>query len=134
MAVSSVARSLLAAIMDDLGTGDALLAGLGIINNRVSPTVPYDLLKGLENLFLERRPYGDTSGAFVYAPRRADEYDQAVRDGLIRSDPAQDRFFATRPDEVWRLEYGRPDDEPTHPSFDSGQPWPPVALIKEQAL
>ena len=26
--------------------------------------------------------------------------------------------------EVWRLEHGRPSDEPRHPAFDSGEPWP----------
>ena len=135
MAVSPVARSLLAAIMDDLGTGDALFAGLGIINDRLSPTVPYDLFKGLENLFLERRPYGDTSGAFVYAPRRADEI-RAKLFAMVVSDPSRRKsaFSLLGQIEVWRLEYGRPDDEPRHPSFDSGQPWPPLALIKEHAL
>ena len=27
--------------------------------------------------------------------------------------------------EEWRLEYGRPIDEPRHPDFGSGLPWPP---------
>jgi hypothetical protein len=135
MAVAPVARSLLTAIMDDLGTGDALLAGLGIIKDRVSPTVPYDLLKGLENLFLERRPYGDTSGAFVYAPHRADEI-RAKLFAMVLSDPTRRKtaFSLLGQIEVWRLEYGRPDDEPRHPSFNSGQPWPPVALMKEYTL
>ena len=26
--------------------------------------------------------------------------------------------------EVWRLEYGRPTDEPRHPAIESGFPWP----------
>ena len=134
-AVSPVARSLLAAIMDDFGTGDALLAGLGIVNDRLSPTVPYDLFKGLENLFLERRPYGGTSSAFVYAPRRADEI-RAKLFAMVLSDPTRRRtaFSLLGQIEVWRLEYGRPDNEPRHPSFDLGQPWPPIALIKEHAL
>lgn len=135
MAVSPVARSLLAAIVDDLGTGEALLAGLGIINDRLSPTVPYDLHKGLENLFLERRPYGGTSGAFVYAPRRADEI-RAKLFAMVLSDQSRRRtaFSLLGQIEVWRLEYGRPDNEPRHPSIGSGQPWPPVELIKEHAL
>jgi hypothetical protein len=29
--------------------------------------------------------------------------------------------------EEWRLERGRPTDEPRHPDFQSGAPWPPAA-------
>lgn len=28
--------------------------------------------------------------------------------------------------EEWRLEYGRPNEEPRHPDIDSGLPWPPA--------
>lgn len=71
--LSPTQRLLLSAIINALGAGEALLAGIGLLNDRQSPNITYDLAKGLETLFLERRPYGDMSNAFVYAPRRADE-------------------------------------------------------------
>jgi hypothetical protein len=90
--------------MDRLGTGNALLAGLEIINDRLSPTVPYDLMKGLENLFLEQRPYDGSSGAFVYAPRRADEI-RAKRFEMLLSDPDRRKaaFSLLGQIEVWRI-------------------------------
>jgi hypothetical protein len=134
-AASPTSRELLAAIMDRLGTADALRAGLGIISGRLSPTVPYDLIKGLENLFLERRPYGNPSGSFVYAPRRADEI-RAKSFEMVLSDPTRRKtaFSLLGQIEVWRLEYGRPNDEPRHPFIESHEPWPPLALIQEHGL
>ena len=32
--------------------------------------------------------------------------------------------------EVWRLEYGKPSNEPRHPAFDSGEAWPPFTRLE----
>jgi hypothetical protein len=87
--------------------------------------VPYDLLRSIENAFLERRPYGTEGGAYTIAPRGSN----AVRKKLLevaQSDPNRKRsaFALLGQIEVWRLEYGRPTDEPRHPAIESGASWP----------
>jgi NACHT C-terminal Alpha/Beta 2 len=118
--LSPTQRLLLSAIVNALGTGEALLAGIGLLNERQSPNITYDLAKGLESFFLERCPYGDTSNAFVYAPRRADEI-RAKLFRMVLSDQDRRRIaFSTLGQiEVWRIEYGRPDNEPHHPMIES---------------
>jgi hypothetical protein len=126
---------LLSAVINALGTGEALLAGIGLLNDRLSPNVPYDLARGLEGLFLERRPYGDMSNAFVYEPRRADEI-RAKLFQMVLSDQDRRRIaFSTLGHiEVWRIEYGRPNNEPRHPMIESSEPWPPIALLQQHGL
>jgi hypothetical protein len=133
--LSPTQRLLLSAIVNALGAGEALLAGTGLLNDRQSPNITYDLSKGLESLFLERRPYGDMSNAFVYAPRRADEI-RAKLFQMVLSDQDRRRIaFSTLGHiEVWRIEYGRPNNEPLHPMIESGEPWPPIALMQQHGL
>jgi hypothetical protein len=101
-----------------------LVAGLCVLRDDGSG-VPYDLLRSIENAFLERRPYGTEGRAYTIAPRGSN----AVRKKLLemaQSDPDRKRsaFALLGQIEVWRLEYGRPTDEPRHPAIESDASWP----------
>lgn len=109
-----------------------LVAGLCVLRDDGS-RVPYDLLHSIENAFLERRPYGAEGHAYTIAPRGSN----AVRKRLFemaQADPDRKHsaFAWLGQIEVWRLEYGRPTDEPRHPAIESGAPWP-LSLSRERA-
>jgi hypothetical protein len=120
-------RHLLAEIMAVLGTQDALIAGLHLIRDEATPPVPFEIVRALEPLFLEQRPYGESAHTFTLEPRDADAIRRQLFEMLL-SDPIRQRsaWSLLGQIELWRIEYGRPSNEPRHPHFDSGLPWPPV--------
>jgi hypothetical protein len=102
-----------------------LVAGLCVLRDDGSG-IPYEILRSMEDRFLERHPYGGRSHAYRLAPRGANAlrkrlFEKALGDSIRRRSAAT--LLAQI--EVWRLEHGRPTDEPRHPAIDSGQPWPP---------
>lgn len=120
-------RLLLSTIVAKLGTQEALLAGLNLINDTANPWVPHDLVRGIESLFFERRPYGNT---YALEPRSSNEirarlFDMVLNDGARR----KSAFALLGQIEVWRLDYGRPSTEPRHPAIDTGEPWPPLQAV-----
>ncbi|HEY3135821.1 MAG TPA: hypothetical protein VGL29_07205, partial [Blastocatellia bacterium] len=50
-------RLLLSKVIARLETAEAVLAGLNLINDSENPSVPYDLRKAIENLFLKPRDW-----------------------------------------------------------------------------
>lgn len=89
--------------------------------------VPYELVRSIENVFLERRPYGTSGNAYTLLPLGCN----AVRKRLFEmaiGDPNRKRsaFGLLGQIEVWRLEHGRPADEPRHPAMESDIPWSPL--------
>jgi hypothetical protein len=90
----------------------------------------YGMDRGLETLFVERRPY-DSSGAFVFVPRNAEQV-RARLFQMVLNDPTRRRaaFSILGQVEVWRIEYGRPPGEPHHPMIESGEPWPPLSALR----
>ena len=119
-------RLLLAKVIARLGTLDAVIAGLSIIDDSGDPSVPYDLKQEIEAIFVERRPHEKT-GHFTLMPRGSNEikaklFEMALKD----SHRKQSAFALLGQIEVWRLEHGRPRTEPRHPAFDSGEVWPPI--------
>ncbi len=90
----------------------------------------YGLQRDLEAQFLERRPYG-RSGAFVPVPRNA-ERARAELFRMVLDDPSRRKaaFAMLGQVEVWRIEHGRPSGEPRHPMIESGEPWPPLSIMK----
>lgn len=126
-------RAVLTKVIATLGTGEALLAGLNLIddsvtsNHTATSSVPYDLWKAMETAFLERRPYGKTGSSYTLVPRSSNAirtrlFEMSLRDNRRR----QSAFSLLGQIEVWRLEYGRPSAEPRHPAIESGEPWPPI--------
>jgi hypothetical protein len=118
-------RSLLAEVVGQLGDVEAVSAGLSLVDDTLSTPVPHGILRQLEDAFVERRPHGESQGAYILEPRssnviRAKLLEMATKDERRKKSAL--RLLGQI--EEWRLEYGRPAGEPRHPAFDSGEPWP----------
>ena len=118
-------RALLAKIIGSFVDLEAMLAGLNLIDDAVSPSVPFEIREQLEGAFVERRPHGTTGNTFTLEPRnsnaiRAKLFEMASNDERRRRSAV--RFLAQI--EEWRLQYGRPTGEPRHPAPESGLAWP----------
>jgi len=127
--LSPRSRMLLANTISKLGTSESIRAGLNLIDDRKSPSIPYQLLRGLEDIFLGKRPYGSAGNTYTIESTSANEirsllYEMAIGDGTRK----RSACVLLGQIESWRLEYGRPDSEPRHPDFDSGKPWPLIEL------
>jgi hypothetical protein len=101
-----------------------LVAGLRVLRDDGSG-VPYEILRSIENVFLERRPYGAEGNVFTLAPRGSNALRRRLFE-MALADPARrhSAFALLGQIEAWRLEYGRPMDEPRHPAIESGASWP----------
>jgi len=120
---SSVVRSLLAGVISRIGTSEAFIAGLSLIQDQPKPSIPYELSHGLESAFLGKQPYGGYG--YTIEPITANEIRSYLYEMTIEDDSRKHSAWELLGQiESWRLEYGRPDREPRHPSFDSGKPWP----------
>jgi HEAT repeat protein len=120
-------RQLLSAIYGELGSDETRVAGVNLLQGAMWN---YGLQRDLEAQFLERRPYG-RSGAFVPVPRNA-ERARAELFRMVLDDPSRRKaaFAMLGQVEVWRIEHGRPSGEPRHPMIESGEPWPPLSIMK----
>ncbi|HET8926012.1 MAG TPA: hypothetical protein VFN26_23710 [Candidatus Acidoferrum sp.] len=124
--LSPLKRMLLAKVFARFRGKDDLVAGLSILRDD-GGRVPYELFRSMESEFLEHRPYGAGGNTFTLVPRESN----AVRKRLFemsQNDPLRklSAFALLGQIEVWRLEHGRPPDEPRHPAVDSGVSWPPL--------
>ncbi len=127
--LSPTKRSLLSTVIARLGTLDAVSAGLSLIDDGATPSVPYHLRQAIEAVFLERRPYGKTENVYTLVPRISNEVRAKLFQMALRDDRRKQSAFAVLGQiEVWRLEYGRPTAEQRHPAFNSGEMWPPIKV------
>lgn len=119
-----VMRMLLAKTFSRFQSEDDLVAGLCVLRDDGSG-VRYELLRSIENAFLERRPYGSEGHAYTLAPRGSNALRKRLLE-MAQTDPVRKRsaFALLGQIEVWRLEHGRPADEPRHPAIESGSAWP----------
>jgi hypothetical protein len=103
---------------------DDLVAGLCVLRDDDS-ALPFELLQSIENAFLERRPYCPDGGTYTLAPRGSNALRKRLLE-IAQTDPLRKRsaFALLGQIEVWRLEHGRPMDEPRHPAIESGAYWP----------
>jgi len=117
-------RMLLAKTFSRFQAQDDLVAGLCVLRDDGSG-FPYELLRSIENAFLERRPIGPEGHAYTLAPRGSNALRKRLLE-MAHTDPIRKRsaFALLGQIEVWRLEHGRPADEPRHPAIESGFPWP----------
>jgi len=120
-------RGLLAKVIGQLGTVDAVVAGLNLIDDGARDAVPYEIWKQLEDAFVEKRTSGQSQNTFTLEPRssnaiRAKLLDMAKKDERRKKSAL--RLLSQI--EEWRLEYGRPAGESRHPAVGSGEPWPPM--------
>jgi hypothetical protein len=125
MVDSVQARTVLAKACAQLGTTEALLAALDLMDDAADPPIPYDLFQAMEALFLEKRPSTMIANAYSLIPRAGSDirtrlFELATTDQRRRG--AASSLLAQI--EGWRLQYGRPAAEARHPAFDSGTVWP----------
>lgn len=118
-------RMLLAKVLGMLGTTDAILAGLNLIDDTAAPPVPYDIWKQLELTLVEHKAVSAESNAYTPAPRSANPirsrlFEMATTDA--RRKKAASSLLAQLG--VWRLEYGRPNGEPRNPDVECKNSWP----------
>lgn len=124
---AAINRHILSKVMARLGTPEALVANMNLIDDSANPSIPQGVQEQLESAFVERQPYGEHPNTFTLQPRasndlRARLFRMSLEDGKRRKSAV--RLLGQI--EVWRLEYGRPADEPRHPNLASGQSWPPI--------
>jgi hypothetical protein len=122
-------RMLLLQVFATIGTPEAVTLALEVVR-RCGDAMPYGLGQAFEKLCLERRPSAAMANAYTLVPRPA----QGLRRRLFEILEADAAFRPTAfgllgQIEVWRLEHGRPPDEPRHPAIESGLPWPPLSLL-----
>lgn len=119
-------RMLLAKAFGQLGSEEDRVLGLCILRDDGSG-IPYELFHSMEEAFLERRPYGPGSSTVTLVPRGSNALRKRLFE-MSQKDPLRKRsaFALLGQIEVWRLEYGRPNDEPRHPAVDLGEHWPPL--------
>jgi hypothetical protein len=119
-------RMLLAKVFARFRKEEDLVAALSILRDDGSG-MPYELFRAMEDAFLERRPYGPGSNTFTLVPRGSNSVRKRLFE-MSQTDTLRKRsaFALLGQIEVWRLEHGRPEDEPRHPAVDSGEPWPPL--------
>jgi energy-coupling factor transporter ATP-binding protein EcfA2 len=117
-------RMLLAKTFSFFQREDDLVAGLCVLRDDDS-ALPFELLQSIENAFLERRPYSPDGGTYTLAPRGSNALRKRLLE-MAQTDPLRKRsaFALLGQIEVWRLEHGRPMDEPRHPAIESGAYWP----------
>ena len=120
-------RFLLAKVVGGFGTAEALLAALNLIDDKAQQPVPREVWEQIERTFVERRPYGSDSNAYTQAPRSSNEVRMRLFE-MSMKDARRMKAAATmlRQIQLWRLEYGRPSDEPRSPEVECESSWPTV--------
>ncbi len=144
-------RRVLSKIMASIGTPDALVTNLNLVDDAKRYRIPRGVWDQLETAFVEQRPYRQDpvsethtrharasngrdrrvrvlapGGVFTLHARASNE----LRARLFRmalGDPKrrESAVLLLGTIEEWRLEHGRPTGEPRHPDLSSSQPWPP---------
>jgi hypothetical protein len=118
-------RMLLAKVFSHFASEDDRVEGLCILRDDGSG-VPYEFVRSMESAFLEHRPYGPSSGAYTLSPRGCNAIRKRLFEMVICDPHRKVSAFALLGQiEVWRLEHGRPPDEPRHPVIESEVSWPP---------
>ena len=123
-------RLLLADCVTRLGTRDGILAGLDLIHDDATPSIPPALIRNLEAVFVERRPYGSSETTYTLEPQSANDIRSHLFDMAVTDESRKHSAWTILAQiESWRIEYGRPTNEPRHPNIESGISWPPTNLL-----
>ena len=122
-------RRVLSKVLGWFGTPEALVADLNLIDDAKPSPVPQGVWDQLESAFVERQPYEQDPEVFTVHARASNELRaRLLRMALEDSNRRKSAFMLLGQIEIWRLEHGRPTDEPRHPDLASGQSWPPMEL------
>ena len=119
-------KELLGEVIVHLKDGKALLASLDLLDDDVSPELPYHLQEAIEEAFVERIPSEGRSNSYTLQPRTATELREKLIE-MTKSDSKrkQSALNLLARIESWRREYGRPPGETRNPLAGSGMAWPP---------
>jgi hypothetical protein len=133
LGVSEPKRSLLAKVVAWLGTPDAAIASLNLLDDDARPQIPYDTWKQMEDAFVERRPYGKDANTFTLAPRTSNEVRVRLFE-MSTQDKHRMKSAAAMLAQIdaWRLEHGRPNGEPRSVEVQCESSWPTVAVGRLQ--
>lgn len=124
--LSPIKRMLLTKVFSHSVGEKELAEGLCVLRDDGSG-IPYELIRSVENAFLQRHPYGTSSNAYTLSPVGCNAVRKRLFE-LVIDDPQRKKvaFALLGQIEVWRLEHGRPADEPRHPVIESEVSWPPL--------
>lgn len=118
-------RHILSRVMDSLGTPEALTSNLSLLDD--TKPIPWGVREQLERAFVERRPSGQDTGFFTQHARASNGLRDRLFSMATHDEKRRKSALALLGQiEEWRLEHGRPWDEPRHPDLASGHPWPPI--------
>jgi hypothetical protein len=124
--LSPTKRMLLAKVFAYFSSEVDRVDGLYILRDDGSG-IPYDLVRSIENAFLDRRPYGSSGNAYTLSPIGGNAIRKRLFEMVIGDQSRKQSAFALLGQiEEWRLEHGHPADEPRHPMIESEVPWPPL--------
>jgi hypothetical protein len=129
MRIPEPKRSLLAKVISWLGTPDAALSALNLLDDEATPQIPYDTWKQMEGAFVERKPYGKDTNSYTLSPRSSNEvrvrlFEMSKQD-KVRAKSAAGLLAQI---DAWRLEHGRPAGEPRSVEVECESPWPTVQV------
>jgi len=132
--VPAAKRLLLAKCFGRSRTEEDLVEGLCVLRDNGSG-VPYEFLRSIEDVVLERRPYGTSGNAYTLSPLGCNAVRKRLFEMAIGDQNRKRSAFALIGRiELWRLEHGRPPDEPRHPAIESNIAWPPLLSWKPQSV
>jgi NACHT conflict system protein len=119
-------RMLLAKVFGQFSDEGDRVQGLSILRDD-DFGVAYELVRSMEDAFLERRPYGASGSAYTLSPLGCNAIRRRLFEMVI-GDPHREKsaFTLLGQIEIWRLEHGHPADEPRHPAIESEVSWPPL--------
>src|ERR1700752_36407 len=124
--LTGIRRDLFLNLISKIGTDEAVLAGLELLDDADKNPIPYHLSKAVDDKLFNKQPIAETGTSYNLEPRSANEVRgklfSLASSGDHRSRSALKRLGEI---EVRRLEYERPPSESRHPLIDSGLPWPP---------
>ncbi len=128
--LASTQRQLLANVLGRIGSEEAVVAGLALIDDDLSPSVPFHVAQAIECRLVGRQPFGASGGAYHLVPQgggaiRARLFEFVMHDEHRRKGALE--LLAEI--EGWRMDHGKPLFERRHPSIESGCPWPPLELV-----
>jgi hypothetical protein len=133
LGVAEPKRSLLAKVIAWLGTPEAVIASMNLLDDNAMPQIPYDTWKQMEDAFVERKPYEKDANTYTLAPRSSNEVRVRLFE-MSRQDKHRAKAVAAllAQIETWRLEHGRPLGEPRSVEVECESSWPTVAVTQLQ--
>ena len=133
--LSLTQRQILTNVLALMNTTEAVLAGLDLIDDSLSPPVPFELVRAIEDILVARRPHGSSGVTYNLMPQSGGQIRRRLIE-LVLNDAHRRRFAFGLLGEIegWRLDYGKPVSESRHPAVDCGHPWPPLEFVSANEL